>query len=264
MKILFNNEFINKNEAKVSMLSESFMYGFGSFETIRTYKKVPFKIDEHIGRLEKSSKRIGLKLNHDSKEIKIMINKVVQKSNKDNQRIKVIHIKEGILITSIELEENQEVIDRGVSCKSVNCIRSYPEVKSISYLNSYLSHNEAVKADSYDAILIDKTGEVYEGAYSNIFWFEEDKLCTRKNDVLEGITRNIIIEISPFPIEYKTINIKELKKQNEVFLTQTTKGIVPITEIDKTAINNKKVGEKTKTLIEKYGEHIGKYVESQN
>lgn len=121
---------------------------------------------------------------------------------------------------------------------------------------SFLSHEQATKQGFSEAILIDKTGEIYEGAYSNIFWFEKNMLCTRKKDVLPGITREVILEISPFKIKFKKIKIKDLLKKSEIFLTSSLRGIVPIIKIDKTLIGKGKSGPNTQKLIEIFNESV--------
>ena len=183
-----------------------------------------------------------------------MLTKIASTSPHKLQRIKIIAIPEGVIVISMPLKIDPALQEKGVSCKSINCRRALPEIKAISYLASYLSHEQATKLGHYDAILTDKQGEVYEGAYSNIFWFEGKTLCTRKEDVLPGITAQTVAKISPFKLKFKTINIKELVKKNEVFLTQSTTGIIPVTKIDGKKIANGKPGEKTQELIEKFNE----------
>lgn len=251
MIILFNNKFQTKASAKISILSESFMYGFGVFETLRTNEqKRPQQTKEHILRLEKSAKEIGLSIKQKPSEIEEMIEKVAKKSLHKLQRIKVVAINEGILITSIKLE-NDEKVYQGVKLKSIKSIRALPKVKTISYLSSYISHEKAAKAGYYDALLINEKGEATEGAYCNIFWFEGETLCTTKDGVLEGITRQTVLKQSSFKTKLKSITLKELVKKDEIFLTQTTKGIVPVIKIDKTKIGSGKPGEKTLTLLAK-------------
>jgi branched-chain amino acid aminotransferase len=246
--ILINNRFQKKNEAKISILSNAFMRGVGVFETMRTFDdKNLFREKDHINRLFKSAKAISLKPKYSKAETLRQLHKVVTKSPNKLQRIKIVLTEGYMIIVSTKTAEKKK-LKKGVSCTTVECQRSLPKIKSISYLASYLSHEKAVKLKSYDAILIDKKGEVFEGAYSNIFWFEGDHLCTRENEVLEGITRKAVLEISPFKIRFKTIKIKELLKKQEVFLTQSTQGIVPIIKIDGKKIGKGKPGEKTLVL----------------
>lgn len=246
--ILQNNKFVK--DAKVSALG-SIGRGYGVFETLRTHNHTPLQTKEHINRLFHSAKQIDLKPKYSKEIITQQLNKVINKSPHKNQRIKIMALEKELIIISVPLKINKKIYE-GVSCKSIECIRSLPEVKSISYLSSYLSHERATKEGYFDAILTDKNGEVFEGAYSNIFWFEENILCTRKTEILPGITRESVIKLSPYKIKFKTITIKELKKKNEVFLTTSVSGIVPIIKIDKTKIGNGNPGQNTKQLITKF------------
>ncbi len=250
MIILFNNKFITKANAKISLFSEAVMYGYGVFETVRTHDKKIFKGKEHTNRLFQSAKLLKLKIKHKKPEILKMMEKVARKSPHKNQKIKVIAIEEGIYIISTKAPIYKKLKEKGVSCKTIVAHRELPKAKSLSYLSSYMSHKEATKSGYYEAILIDEKGEVYEGAYSNIFWFKGNTLCTRKEEVLEGIIRQTIINNSPFKIKFKNIKIKELLKKKEIFMTQSVSEILPITRIDKTKIGNGKVGEKTKEIID--------------
>jgi len=246
--ILINNKFKTKQQAKLPITSD-ILRGYGLFETLRTYEHDKFfKAEDHLSRLFNSAKKIGLPIKYSKSEILKMLKKIAKKSPYKNQRIKIVAIPNKIIITSTQLKTNQKIYN-GVKCMSVKITRSLPEIKSISYLPSLLAHKKAEKRGYFDAILIDDQGEVYEGAYSNIFWFENDTLCTRKDKILPGIMRKTILEISPFKIKLKTINIKKLYTVKEVFLTTSTKGIVPIIQIDDKKINKGIIGKNTKKLM---------------
>ena len=255
MTIMINGKFVLKKNAKIPVWS-SFGRGYGIFETLRTYgdKKI-FQAKEHINRLFDSAKKIDLKLKYNKKQIREMLEKTSKKSPHKSQIIKIMAIEDYLILISAPLKLDKKIY-KGVKCMSLQAVRSLPEVKSISYIASYLSHERAKKKGYFDAILTDKNQEVYEGAYSNLFWFEGHTLCTRKNEVLPGITRDTIFKISPFKIKFKTIKLKDLKKKKEVFLTTSVKGIVPITQIDKTKIGNGKPGPNTKLLMEKFTDFV--------
>ena len=252
MTIMFNGKFVSKKNAKISMLSDSFLHGYGVFETLRTYGGIVIEGPAHIDRLFLSAKIIGLKIKYKKSEIISMISKVVSKSPAKNQLIKVVAVMEGLIVFSNTLVINPSIYKTGVACLCVECGRILPEVKSISYLGSHVSHFGAVKQGYYDAILTDKKEEVFEGSYANVFWFEGDILCTRKDEVLHGITAEMVIKLSPFKVKFKNINKRDLVKKSEVFLTQTTRGVIPVTKIDKTKIGGGKIGKKTKKLMEIY------------
>jgi len=236
MLILINNKSVSKKNATIP-INPDILRGYGIFETLRTYEdRKFFKAKDHIDRLFSSAKKIGLEIKYNTKQILEMLEKIAKKSPYKKQRIKIVAIPGKIIISSGRLKNEKEIY-KGVKCLSVVCERSLPEIKSISYLPSLFSHKKAEQEGCFDAILIDDKGEVYEGAYSNIFWFENDVLCTRKDKILPGITRKTILEISPFKTKFKTINIKNLYKSKEVLITSSIRGIVPVIKID-----NKKIG----------------------
>lgn len=239
------------------------MFGHGAFETLRTYQnKKIFRAEDHLDRLLKSVKEMDLRMKFSRKEIIKMLSKTVKKNPNKLQRIKLIALKEGVIVISEKLKNEEDVIKRGVKCKSVECNRFMPQVKSLSYLDSFLSHQKAKKEGFYEAILVNSKKEVFEGAYSNIFWFENQTLCTRKSKILAGISRKTVLEISPFKPKHKNIKIQELKRKTEVFMTQTSKGIVPIIQIDKSLISKGKPGPKTRKLISLFKKFTKAYSES--
>lgn len=245
MLVLINGKFTKNPRLP---LTDELLRGYGVFETMRTFQKKALDPDQHLKRLVNSAQAIGLKIKFSKKELEEMLDKIVKKSPYNNQRLKIVALPDHLIIYSKKLKIDPQIY-QGVSCMSIVCERSLPEIKSISYLASYLSHEKAAAKGYHDAILTDEKGEVYEGAYSNIFWFEGNTLCTRDDKVLKGITRDHIIKKSPFPIKFKKINIEKLKKCQEIFLTVSTSGIVPITKIDKTKIGNGKTGAKTRKLF---------------
>ena len=202
----------------------------------------------HLDRFFYSAKKINLKIKYNREEILKMFEKVIKKSPHKEQRVKIIATSSDTIVTSIKTKIDKKIYS-GISMKSTNLQRSMPEIKSMSRLTSFIAHENAVKEGFFDALLIDDNDEVYEGAYSNIFWFEKDTLCTRKNKVLPGITREIILKNTKFKTRFKTIKLQDLKKQKEIFLTQSITLIIPITKIDTTKIDNGKVGDNTKTIM---------------
>lgn len=247
MLILLNNKFAKT--AKVD-ITGNVGRGFGVFETLRTFDKEISQKKEHIERLFSSANKIGMKMLYKKSEISNMLDKIAQKSNFKNQRIKVIAIPEALIITSDKLKIDPQIYKKGISLKSIIRQRGFPEIKSISYLPSFLSHQEAVKQGYFEALLIDKNDEVYECAYHNLFWFEGKTLYTRKEDVLPGTIAKLIEKKSPFPVKYKKIKLKELLKKNEIFITNSLNLIVPVTKIDKIKISKNKPGTKTIQLIQ--------------
>jgi branched-subunit amino acid aminotransferase/4-amino-4-deoxychorismate lyase len=252
MLILINDQWMSKNEANINIFSESVMYGFGLFETLRTYreKRIPF-LDKHISRLIKSAFEIELSVKYSADQIKNMVKKIVYKSEFELQRIRIMLIENKVIISSEELIIDKKIYN-GVKINTVHLTRSLPHLKSNSYLECYLSYIKATQLGYFEALLLDEAEHIYEGSRSNIFWFEDKILCTRYDKVLPGIMRDFIINSSPFQICYKQIELKTLLKKNEMFLTNSIVGIVPIIKIDKNMIGSGRCGILTKRLMNEY------------
>lgn len=253
MLILSNKRFVKKALVDIN---GPVGRGYGIFETMRTFNKKIFQKEEHLKRLFSSAQKIEMEIKYSKKEISKMLDLIVKKSIFKNQRVKITVIPQTVIITSQQLKIDQKIYEKGVSCKSIIIQRGLPEVKSISYLPSFLSHEKAVKEGYFEAILIDKNQETYEAAYHNIFWFENDILCTRSKDVLPGTIADLITKISPFKIKYKNIKIQKLFKKEEIFITNSLDLVVPVTKIDQNKISKGKPGVKTKLIMEKLSELI--------
>ncbi len=218
---------------------------FGVFETMRTYNGEIFKLDEHLERLEKSAEIVELELQCLISEIRKYILKTLELCDFDPVRIKVV-VTDGNVLVKCEKLEIDENIYNGVSVATVPLERRNPEAKSLDYLESYTAHYEAEKSGSFDALLVNSKGMVTEGSFSNLFWVKDGGLFTTDRNILKGITRQTVLDISD--CEFKEINVEELKKADEVFLTQTTREIIPVIRINGKEIGDGKVGEKTREL----------------
>ncbi len=223
MTTLVNNKFVKELKVKAD---SPLIRGFGIFETLRTHNGKLFKSKAHINRLFSSAKQINIEIKYNKKEISEMLEKVIKKAKYKNQRLKIIAIPNQLIISSTKQIDDPKIY-QGVSVMSTKAKRELPELKSISYLTSYLSHEQAVKKGYFDALLTDENQEIYECAYANLFWFENNTLYTRKGQILPGITRQTILKISPFKIKFKTITLKDLKKADEVFFDLKHQGNSP-------------------------------------
>ncbi len=242
MIILFQNQLIEEKDATLSILSPSVMYGFGLFETIKAKGEVVFDLDLHLNRLFFGAKMINLKIKESVEDLRNQVLKIAKigsiKFKTELQKVKILVFEEGVYLIAQELKIDSKIYE-GVKMHSVVIDRALPEVKSTSYLTAYHAHSFAVNQNAYDAILVDRRGFVTEGAYSNIFWFDKNgSLKTTKDNILPGITRQKIIDAHK--VQYCDISLEELQKQPEVFLTQSTTGVVPVSTIDSQVVGSGK------------------------
>lgn len=235
-KVLFNGEW--QAEAKISLLSEAVQYGYGLFETMRTYeqKSLPFA-DRHIARLNRSAGQLGLPLSYSSDEIKAMLAKVVASETAELQRLKMMLLPEGLAIYSTAM--NLPNSNKTIVVQTKQQQRVLPEHKSTAYLDCYLAWREAQEKGFDDTLFLTSDDYVLEASRANVFCINGDVIATPDTGVLRGIMREILLELEP-GIQCQEISKPELINSDGVFITNSIVGMQSVAAID-----GKKLGDLT-------------------
>ena len=276
MKIYLNGKFVDEKDAKVSVFDHGLLYGDGVFEGIRAYDGVVFMLKEHIDRLYDSAKSLCIDIPLTKEE---MIDVVLETLRVNNLRDAYIRLvvtrgigdlgldprkcgKPTIFCIAIPMppllgEEGIRVITVSVRRLPVDVLN--PAVKSLNYLNSVLAKIQANYAGVDEAFLLDDKGFVVEGTGDNIFIVKNGVLKTPPvyQSILKGITRDVVIKLAKeegIEVVEEPLTLHDLYTADELFITGTAAEIVPVFEIDGRVINDKKVGEITKKLREKFKE----------
>jgi branched-chain amino acid aminotransferase len=140
--------------------------------------------------------------------------------------------------------------------------RNTPTIKSTNYRTCLGAWEKAQGAGCFEAILTDEMGEVFEGSRSNVFWIKSGELFTRQYDILPGITRQIILSKFSCPVNFGNLNVTDFKLIDELFITNSGSGIVPISHVNGSIIGNGAVGEITRNLLNDYTKWIEENIES--
>jgi branched-chain amino acid aminotransferase len=135
------------------------------------------------------------------------------------------------------------------------------EVKSLNYLNSILAKIESNTTGEDEALCLDKTGFVCEGAAENIFIIKGGKVTTppTSTGALRGITRDVVMQLAErlkYPMLEKNITVSDLFIADEIFLTGTAAEIAPVIEVNKRVIGNGKPGPITKKLMQEFNKIV--------
>ena len=244
---LINNQWESVPEKDLQFGSDSFAFGTGLYETFRTLNHKPVFLEPHLDRLFQSAQGIDLTIPFSQNEIVEMIARVVQQFDDPIQRARILAVPEKIIIYTSSLNLDP-IIYKGVSTITVPALRKSPEIKTTDYTTCL----EAYKIGYFEAILLDKNNKVLEGSRSNVFWVQGKKLFTRRRDVLPGVTRQNIILGSPFPLFYGQLNQFDFKQINEIFLTNSGSGIIPVVKVNSIQIGTGKPGPITVELLKVY------------
>ena len=250
---LVNNEWERIPPESLKLGENTFAFKQGLYETFRTLDYRPVFLAPHLDRIFRSAKLTGLPIHYRKKELLNMVNRVVTSFHDPNQRARILVVPNKLIIYTSSLNLDP-IIYKGVSAITVLGSRETPDLKTTNYKVCYDAWKLAEKQNCFEAILIDNDGSILEGSRSNIFWVKDGKLFTREGNVLPGITRQTIIKYSPYPVTFESLSQNEICSLDELFLTNSGSGIVPIIQVDKHSINGCLIGKMTHQLLKLYND----------
>ena len=283
--IWLSGRFVPWDNAKVHFLTHALHYGSAIFEGIRCYntKKGPaiFRLNDHIDRFYDSAQIIEMKIPFPKEKIKKAILELVKRNKlkecyirplafygPGRMGINPLGIKPmvGIACWKWQAYFGKKAHDSGIRVAVSSWQRISPKAMPVqakaagNYVNSILAKIEALQGGYDEAILLDAEGNVAEASGENVFIVENNALLTPpKPDILEGITRNSIIEIAKnegIEVREEYFTRDQLYTAEEAFLTGTAAEITPIREVDGRKIANGKPGQITKKLQKKFFEIV--------
>lgn len=257
MTISLNQKIISPNKGIIPIEHPGFLRGKSVYETIRTFKQKPFRLEEHLDRLMESAEMIHLKKTWNQNQIKLEVFKLIEFSNSEaEKRVRVILTDQDLIVMLMDLEEKpNKLYEAGVKLITFRGVRPFPRAKTLSDITCHLANEQAKREDCYDAILMNPFTESFtECAYANLFWIKEKKLFTTSENILPGITRQVVIELAK-KCEFRICRTEDLVGADEVFITQTTSGILPVRKIENKEYDIKN-NEVTRELMEQYRQVI--------
>lgn len=283
-----NGKVVTPELATVSVFDRGFLYGDSVYEVTMTKNGIPFMMEAHLDRLESSASKIGLPLPFNRDEITKQVINTIKELGSTKCYVRIVCTRgEGeitldptadqvgnfILITKELSEYPRHWYEKGVWMVISDVVRNHqrstdPSVKSGNYLNNVLAMGEAKSAGAFDAIMLNHEGMVSEGTTSNIWMVKDGTFITPPLDagLLGGITRQSLLDMgrkNGLKMLEENISPEQIKSADEVFLTSTTKEIVPIVKIDDQIIGNGQPGVNTRKLHSTYQELIKDHYKSE-
>ncbi|MCL5438979.1 MAG: aminotransferase class IV [Patescibacteria group bacterium] len=265
-----NGKFVTEDELLISPRDLGFVRGYAVADFLVTYNHKPFKLPEHIDRLFKSAEIIGLKIPWSKTQIAGWVQETLDKNDKDSEKTIKIVLSGGIshsmhqtevptliIIVGNRIPKSSDYYEKGVKAIAVKYKRQYPEAKHTNYVEA-IKQFASIKNNNIAEIIYYDDSQVFEGAGCNLFAVINNKLVTTKSNIVEGITRNVLLEILKLsiPIEIRNFTFDELFNATEVFLTGSNSEIRGVTEINGKAVGDGKVGKITKEVARQYKKYI--------
>lgn len=269
----FNGEYLKKEEIRISPDDVGFLRGHSVFDFFRIEQGVPVFMEDHLDRLEASAAGMRIEMPMSRAALKDIIFQLIKTNNLDMASLKVFLTgglttdgftpsEPTVLILNQPFKEpDQGVYETGASLLLHQYHRDFPKVKTTQYAKA-LSLQKEWQKDGHIDVLYHNGELVSEVSRSSVFIFKKGILKTNKRDVLKGITQTNVLRAieGHFEVEVGDIKLEELLAADEMFITSTTKRILPIVKVDNKRIGAGVIGENTKKLMELFNAYLADYI----
>jgi branched-chain amino acid aminotransferase len=264
-----------QDEVYVHSSDLTVLRGFGAFDFLRTYNRKPFYLEEHIDRFFNTAKLMRITIPASREQIKEIIEEGIERNDLPDYYIKLICTggtavdtkglspgKSSLFILFLRTSEYPvEHYTHGIKVITSFHERYLPKAKSLAYMAAVVTLQEAVEKGADDVLYVDRNGNFLEGSTWNFFGVMDGAIvCAPEEKVLTGITTLFVREAAQqlgIPIiERENFHVSEIDKLTEAFGTSTTKGVMPIREIDGKQVGTGTAGPVAKKLIEKLEQKI--------
>ena len=279
LKIYVGGQFVDEDDAKVSVFDHGLLYGDGVFEGIRVYDSNVFMLDAHLKRLYNGAKVIRLAIPMEPEDLKAKVCETVKVNGITNGYVRLV-VTRGkgdlglsptkcanpnvIIIASTIKIYPDEVYEQGLRLVTVSTRRSNPDalspqIKSLNYLNHILAHLEVLHAGADEGLVLNDSGYITECVVDNFFVVLDGAVITPPTNTgaLNGITRMVVFQICGelgIPIREEQLSLVECYTSDECFLTGTAAEIAPVTHIDQRPIADGLPGPVTVKLMKEFKE----------
>ena len=273
--VFLNGKYLPLSEARVSVLDRGFVFGDGVYEVIPAYGGRLFRFDEHLRRLQASLDAIRLNNPYAAADWLDILTSLVKSDGPGDQSV-YLQLTRGVAprdhafpdavqptvfaMANPQPAPQPDLLEHGIAAVSLPDSRwQHCNIKSIALLANILLRQQAMDEQAMEAILI-RDGLVTEGAASNVFIVEQGRIKTPLKDahLLPGITRDLIVELAQanqIPCDETHLSEAQLIGADEVWLTSSTREILPVTTLNHQPVGNGRPGpvwQKMYTIFQAY------------
>jgi len=260
-----NGRFVNRSNSLLSVENIGFQRAFGIFDLFRTRSGRPTFFSDYMDRFEASQKYLDLAEQVSREKIEEIVNELQSRNQFDASTFKVILTGEGsenveafrpyLIVINLPLDTSNQ--PRDIKTITHQYIRETPKIKSLNYATSFSLQQKKVKMGAAE-VIYHQQGIVSEASRCNVFMIKDGVLFTPAENILEGITRKHVINMASRLMDTKVsqVTLSELLNADEVFVTSTTKGIMPVTKIGDELVSNGAPGENTRKLQSEFKKYL--------
>ncbi|MFA9445825.1 aminotransferase class IV [Egicoccus sp. AB-alg6-2] len=276
LRVWIDGTLVAADRAVVSVFDRGFRNGEGVFETFRAYGAHVFRLDQHLERALAGARELGFDAGprerlHEAVASTARANLDALDGQDSALRLTIsagaidpdapfpgrATGEPTVVVTSHRLALDPRRTEVGVTAVTVPLARELPHVKAVSYLVAVTARRRAREEGADEALLTTPSGDVLEGAGSNLFAVVDGTLVTPPTDagLLAGVTRAVVLEAAGrlgIAADTRPLRVDELVRADEAFLTATTREVVPLVGLDGRALGDGRPGPVTARLIAGY------------
>ena len=269
-----NGQIVPKEKALIQVQDIAILRGYGVFDYFYVQNGRALFFDDYINRFEASANLLNIDLPFFKNTLKEYIIDLIEANGLKNAAIRLV-LTGGYAIDGFTpmqsnlliLEHQQAVYHPEKYSKGIRLIshlyqREIPEAKTINYLTGIILLKKLKQAKAFDVLYHDGQ-QISESARSNFFIItKNDVIVTPNKGILKGITRKQLLKIAKkhYKVEERPLALAELETAKEAFLCSTTKGAMPVVQIDGTIIGNGKAGVIVQHLNQLFEERKEEYL----
>ena len=250
--VFLNGKFLPIEQATVPVLDRGFIFGDGVYELIPVYSRAPFRMDEHLARLEKSLGAVRIKNPYPREKWREIIVQLIAKQPWNDQGV-YLQVTRGVakrdhafpagveptvfMMCNPLVNPPRELVEKGAAAVSAVDYRWHRcDIKSISLIGNCLLRQVSADAGAVETILF-RDGKLTEASASNVFVAKNGVLLSppKSNLILPGITYDVVVEIAQatkIPLEFRDVTEAEVRAADEVWVTSSSKEILAIVTLD--------------------------------
>ena len=252
MTVYLNGKFLPIEDAKVSVLDRGFIYGDGVYELVPVYHRQPFRLPQHLARLQRSLDGIRLANPHSAAEWSAIIAELIARQPFEQQGV-YFQVTRGVakrdhafpagvpatvfMMSNPLATPTADVIERGVAVVTAPDERwLHCDLKTISLLGNVLARQFAADRDAVETVMF-RDGHLTEASASNVLIVRQGKVIAPPKDnlILPGITYDATAELARdggLPFEMRPVKKEEALSADEMWLSSSTKEVLAVTTLD--------------------------------
>ncbi|UCH27021.1 MAG: aminotransferase class IV [Trueperaceae bacterium] len=272
-----NGEIVASQEAKIHVSDLGLRRGYAAFDYFRIVRGKPLFIEDHLDRFENSTRLLGLEIPMSRAELKAHLLELIDRNSVDNAGLQLFltggYSPDGftpvepnllVLVNPVS-QPKSEVYTTGAKLITHRHQRELPEAKTNNYMMA-VSMSRTMKETGAIDVLYHDGHVIRETTRSNIFLVTRGGvLVTPADGMLEGVTRKHILQVvrGHLAVEERDVPVSELSETAEVFITSTTKGAIPVVQVDDITINDGRPGPVTRRVMELFSRHVEAYLQGE-